>query len=127
MCIRDRVVWEGNDYARLRVRMPGLSEAENVIYLRGGASALCARNYKDTKSGAEGEVVESASLNDWLLENHKRLGMELQLVSDKSQEGFQFVKGFGGCAGFLKYAAPVLETTFNAKDEGGFDLEADFI
>lgn len=125
--VKTLVVWEGCDYTRLLVRTSRPNEAETVVYLKGSASALHAATYKDAKSGIEGEVQESASLSDWLLENHKRLGMELQFVSDKSQEGFQFVKGFGGCAGFLKYAVPVLETNFNGKDESEFDLEADFM
>ena len=42
-------------------------------------------------------------LLDWLVENYKRFGTSIQIVSDKSQEGSQFCKGFGGIGGILRY------------------------
>lgn len=38
-----------------------------------------------------------------LLLNHKTLNFEIILVSDKSAEGTQFRKGFGGIGGILRY------------------------
>lgn len=34
---------------------------------------------------------------------HFRLGATLEIVTDKSQEGSQFVRGFGGVGGILRY------------------------
>jgi len=64
-----------------------------------------------------------------LIENYRRFGARLQFISDKSQEGFQFVKGFGGCGGFLRYSSSLLdETATVSKGDGGeFDPEKDFI
>jgi peptide chain release factor subunit 1 len=40
---------------------------------------------------------------EWLTEHFKDFGSSLQLITNKSAEGFQFVKGFSGLGGFLRY------------------------
>lgn len=40
---------------------------------------------------------------DWIAENYKNYGCNLVFVSDKSGEGTQFVEGFGGIGGILRY------------------------
>lgn len=40
---------------------------------------------------------------DWLVENYKNYGTKFNIVTDKSQEGSQFCKGFGGIGGVLRY------------------------
>lgn len=40
---------------------------------------------------------------DWIAENYKNYGCSLIFVSDKSGEGTQFVEGFGGLGGILRY------------------------
>jgi len=123
--VRLLIVWEDIDYTRVRMKSPKPDEVETVRYLKGHIDA---KVYKDPKSEVENEILETADLNDWILENCGKLGMEVQFVSDKSEVGFQFVKGFGGCAGFLRYAVPSFETlTFDEKEEGDFDPEVDFI
>jgi peptide chain release factor subunit 1 len=64
-----------------------------------------------------------------LIENYKKFGSRLTFISDKSQEGFQFAKGFGGCGGFLRYSSAFLDEGSSASkgDGGDFDLEKDFI
>jgi len=47
--------------------------------------------------------VEKDSFLDWIAENYKKFGAKLQFVTNKSQEGAQFVKGFGGIGGLLRY------------------------
>lgn len=39
--------------------------------------------------------------------HYKDFGCELQFVTDKSPEGTQFVKGFSGLGGFLRYKVEV--------------------
>jgi peptide chain release factor subunit 1 len=38
-------------------------------------------------------------LVEWLANNYKSFGATLEIITDKSQEGSQFVKGFGGIGG----------------------------
>lgn len=44
-------------------------------------------------------------LLEWFANNYKKFGATLEIVTDKSQEGSQFVKGFGGIGG--KYSTDV--------------------
>lgn len=45
------------------------------------------------------ELVESQPLLEWLANNYKNFGATLEIITDKSQEGSQFVRGFGGIGG----------------------------
>lgn len=51
------------------------------------------------QSGVEMELVESQPLLEWLANNYKMFGATLEIITDKSQEGSQFVRGFGGIGG----------------------------
>ena len=51
------------------------------------------------QSGVEMELVESQALLEWLANNYKTFGATLEIITDKSQEGSQFVRGFGGIGG----------------------------
>ena len=44
---------------------------------------------------------------DWIAENYKNYGCNLVFVSDKSGEGTQFVEGFGGIGGILRYKVDI--------------------
>lgn len=58
----------------------------------------------DTESGQELDIVEQECVVDWIAENHNQFGAELVFITDKSAEGSQFVKGFSGIGGFLRYS-----------------------
>lgn len=45
------------------------------------------------------ELVECQPLLEWLANNYKMFGATLEIITDKSQEGSQFVRGFGGIGG----------------------------
>ena len=51
----------------------------------------------------ENEDDEDLSLCEWLSIHYKDFGCELEFVTDKSPEGTQFLKGFTGLGGFLRY------------------------
>lgn len=59
--------------------------------------------FMDKESGQEMEVIESMSFLEWLADKYKDYGASLEFVSDRSGEGNQFVKGFGGIGAFLRY------------------------
>jgi len=52
---------------------------------------------------------------DWIAENYKNFGCRLVFVSDRSGEGTQFVDGFGGIGGILRYKIGM--DTFDGADE----------
>ena len=59
--------------------------------------------FMDKETGQEMEIVEQGSLLEWLAEKYKDFGAALEFVSDRSSEGNQFVKGFGGIGAMLRY------------------------
>ena len=49
------------------------------------------------------EIVDSVPLVDWLCENYTRFGARLEFVSRNTDQGAQFVDGFGGIGAVLRY------------------------
>lgn len=45
------------------------------------------------------EVVDSMPLLEWFANHYKDFGATLEIITDRSQEGAQFVRGFGGIGG----------------------------
>lgn len=52
-----------------------------------------------SQTGQEHELIECMPLLEWFANSYKKFGATLEIVTDKSQEGSQFVKGFGGIGG----------------------------
>jgi len=122
------VVWENLEYIRVILKNPEPDRSPIILYLKKDVLSTEAKTYKDTKTGIEYEVIGVAPLNEWLIENFRKFGAKLQFVSDKSQEGFQFAKGFGGCGGFLRYSVNSFEESANTdNNDDDFDPETDFI
>ena len=84
--------------------------------------------FRDTENNVDYDVIEKDPLAEWLCNNYGRFGIKIEFITDKSQEGFQFVKGFGGIGGFLRYKIE-LEDHIGDTNAGGddFDAENDFI
>ena len=49
------------------------------------------------------ELIECQPLLEWLANNYKSFGATLEIITDKSQEGSQFVRGFGGIGGMTLF------------------------
>lgn len=56
-------------------------------------------HFVDKETGTELEMAESCPLLEWLANNYKNFGATLEIITDRSQEGSQYVKGFGGIGG----------------------------
>jgi peptide chain release factor subunit 1 len=127
--IESLFVWENLDYIRVTLKNPTKENEISVVYLKKEVLPIDSKTYKEPKNPVEFQVVEVAPINEWLIENYRKFGAKLQFITDKSQEGFQFVKGFGGCGGFLRYNNNFMDDggqTGKAED-GEFDPENDFI
>jgi len=59
-------------------------------------------NFKDKESNSDLEVIEKLSLLEWLANSYKKFGCTLEFITNKSQEGSQFCRGFGGIGGLLR-------------------------
>ena len=60
--------------------------------------------FHDAETGVELEVRDNTPLLEWLANNYRSFGTTLEFVTDRSQEGSQFCKGFGGIGGVLRWA-----------------------
>jgi peptide chain release factor subunit 1 len=60
------------------------------------------QHFTDKETGIELELDEQLPLLEWLANNYKSFGTSLEIITDKSQEGSQFVRGFGGIGGILR-------------------------
>eukprot|EP00920_Eleutheroschizon_duboscqi_P018195 GHVT01043436.1.p1 GENE.GHVT01043436.1~~GHVT01043436.1.p1 ORF type:complete len:401 (+),score=88.01 GHVT01043436.1:2157-3359(+) len=95
------IVYEGLDVFRLTVKHP-LTNAETILHLTPEAQKD-EKHFKDAEGGVDLEVVDKMPLTEWLVNNYKNYGASLEFVTNRSQEGSQFEKGFGGLGGILRY------------------------
>jgi peptide chain release factor subunit 1 len=72
------------------------------------------------EDSSELEVMDRLSLLEWLANNFKSFGAKLQFVTNKSQEGSQFVRGFGGIGGLLRYQLDFLAMEAVDEEEDDF-------
>jgi peptide chain release factor subunit 1 len=77
--------------------------------------------------GGELKIVETRSLLEWLAENYRGFGAKLVFVTNKSQEGSQFVRGFGGIGGLLRYPVDFLTIDSAVNEDADDEEEIDFI
>ncbi|GMF07808.1 unnamed protein product [Ambrosiozyma monospora] len=73
--------------------------------------------YLIDKSGQELEVVDEMPFLEWLAEHYKDYGATVEFVTDRSSEGAQFVKGFGGIGALLRYKVNFEQLASDSEDE----------
>uniref|UniRef100_A0A2K5LH27 Eukaryotic peptide chain release factor subunit 1 n=1 Tax=Cercocebus atys TaxID=9531 RepID=A0A2K5LH27_CERAT len=80
-------------------------------------------HFTDKETGRKHELIESMPLLEWLANNYKKVGVTLEIVTYKSQEESQFVKGFGGIGGFLRYQVDFQRIEYQEGDDEVFYLD----
>ncbi|KAA8522521.1 hypothetical protein F0562_013118 [Nyssa sinensis] len=95
------IVWENLDINRYVLK--NSSTGEIVIKHLNKEQEADQNNFRDPDTSAELEVQEKGSLLEWFANDYKRFGCTLEFVTNKSQEGSQFCRGFGGIGGILRY------------------------
>ncbi|VDO03709.1 unnamed protein product [Rodentolepis nana] len=113
------IVWENLLVTRYVLRSSS-SDEKRVIHLR-PEQERDRSNFLDPETQTEMEIEESQLLLDWLALNYRSFGAVLEIVTDKSQEGSQFVRGFGGIGGILRY-----QVDFQHMAGGDLDFDEDF-
>ena len=115
------IIWENIDFIRLT-----LKDNKSQIRVETVSSRkVIGQKYKPDDSDVEYEIVENISLSEWLLDNYKKYVSQLEIVTDKTSEGNQFVKGFGGIGGILRYKLE--QQNFEDSEENYSFDEDDFI
>ena len=72
---------------------------------------------QDDKTNQQMEIMESSSFLDWIAQNYAQYGTTLEFITDKSQEGSQFCRGFGGLGGILRYQVDFLAMEYDSDED----------
>lgn len=99
--VEDLIVWENLEINRYVLRNSSSGD-ERIIHLT-PEQEKNESFFHDPESGVELEVVEKEAMVEWLANHYKDYGCNLEFVTDRSGEGTQFVKGFGGIGGILRW------------------------
>lgn len=105
-CVETLLCWEDLNVVRLTLRN-NEEDTTSVVHLTPEQEAD-ESHFRDA-NGTELETIERASLVEWLCENYKNFGATLEFVTNKSAEGSQFCRGFGGIGGLLRYKVDFVE------------------
>lgn len=105
--VEDLIIWENLDIDRFVLR--NSSTGENTIAHLNKEQQSNDTHFHDQDTGVELEVIEKEQLVEWFANNFKNYGCNLEFVTDRSGEGTQFVKGFGGIGGILRWKVDFVE------------------
>lgn len=127
--VEDLIIWDNLEIQRYAVRNIQTQE-ESVLHLTKEQEADD-KFFRDEKTGVELETIDKMPLVEWFAENYKSYGCNLEFITDRSAEGTQFVKGFGGIGGTLRWKVDLAELNSyeeaanldNADVDGGSDSE----
>ena len=111
------IVWENLDITRYVLRN---AAGEEIIFHANKEQEKDREKFIDKSTGLEMEQVqEPQALLEWFAEKYRDFGANLEFVTNRSQEGAQFVNGFGGIGGLLRYKVDLesLQTVDDEEDE----------
>jgi peptide chain release factor subunit 1 len=118
--VEDLIVWDNLEVNRFVLRNQATG-AEKVVHLN-KEEEHNQDHFRDA-DGAELEAIEKEPLVEWMANNYKSFGCNLEFVTDRSGEGTQFVKGFGGIGGILRWKVDFVE--MNEFDEAKHHNDSD--
>ncbi|KAF8497199.1 peptide chain release factor eRF/aRF subunit 1 [Russula emetica] len=119
------IVWENLDITRFILRN---AAGEEIIAHVNKEQEKDREKFTDKSTGLEMEQAqEPQPLLEWFAEKYKEFGANLEFVTNRSQEGAQFVKGFGGIGGLLRYKVDFTNLLTADDDEDEFLSDDDDI
>ncbi|KAG1764248.1 hypothetical protein CY34DRAFT_805913 [Suillus luteus UH-Slu-Lm8-n1] len=119
------IVWENLDITRHVFRN---AAGEEIIIHANKEQEKDRERFLDKSTGLEMEHInEPQPLLEWFAEKYKEFGANLEFVTNRSQEGAQFVKGFGGIGGLLRYKVDLTNLAALDDDEDEFYSDDDDI
>jgi peptide chain release factor subunit 1 len=98
--IETLIMYENLPHTRYELKSNATNQSK-IIYLSPHEEKNPA-NFK--QEGVDLEVISNQPLSEWIVDNHTNYGAVLEMVTDRSAEGTQFIKGFGGIGGLLRYS-----------------------
>jgi len=115
--VKTIIVFEEMESERICMKDPNTQEI--VIKYLTPEQTRDDNNFK-TKEGVTYDITERIDLVEYLATHYSNYGASLEFVTDRSQEGMQFVKGFGGVGALLRYK--INFDNFDEYDEGDDDF-----
>jgi peptide chain release factor subunit 1 len=94
------IVFENLEITRWELKS---SEGSQIILHTTKLQEQNREQFMDAETGQEMEIVDQMPFLEWLAEHFREFGTNLEFVTDRSSEGNQFVKGFGGIGCILRY------------------------
>lgn len=119
------IVWENLQINRLSVKNTVTAE-ETILHLT-PEQEQNESFFRDTVTGAQLEVTDRTPFVEWLANNYKSFGASLEFVTDRSQEGSQFCRGFGGVGALLRWKVDFIEMEMIAEGNEQNDFDDAFI
>ena len=116
------VVWDNLTIQRVELKNKNKEESDEIVikYLK-PEEVEYRTTWTEKSTGIEYAIVDYDPLIDWISENYQTFKADLFFVTDKSPEGTQFVSGFNGIGGLLRYKIDQVEAhTFEDDDDDGF-------
>mmetsp|Transcript_19457 Transcript_19457/g.54238 ORF Transcript_19457/g.54238 Transcript_19457/m.54238 type:complete len:464 (-) Transcript_19457:402-1793(-) len=120
--VEDLIIWDNLDIQRYTVRNIQTQE-EKVLHLTKEQEGED-KFFRDDATGVELETIDKVPLVEWFAENYKDFGCNLEFITDRSAEGTQFVKGFGGIGGTLRWKVDLAELN-SMEEAAAMDHNAD--
>ena len=105
--VEDLIIWDNLEINRFVLRNTSSGE-ERIVHLT-KEQEQNENVFNDPDTGVELEVAEKEPMVEWMANNYKNFGCNLEFVTDRSSEGTQFVKGFGGIGGILRWKVDFAE------------------
>mmetsp|Transcript_6851 Transcript_6851/g.12222 ORF Transcript_6851/g.12222 Transcript_6851/m.12222 type:complete len:459 (-) Transcript_6851:1579-2955(-) len=116
------IVWENLDINRFVLRN-SVTRVETIVHLN-PEQEKNETFFHDTETGVELEVIENEPMVEWLANHFKDYGCKLEFVTDRSGEGTQFVQGFGGIGGILRWKVDFIQLS-EYEEAAGLDADDD--
>jgi len=113
------IVWENLDINRYVLKNSVTGEI--IIKHLNKEQEADQSQFRDLSTNAELEVQDKTSLLEWFANEYKEFGCTLEFVTNKSQEGSQFCRGFGGIGGMLRYQLDIRSFDEISDDEGVYE------
>jgi len=117
------IIWENLEMNRYQFKNP--AGGADIVKFLNKDQEKDTENFKDETSNTDLELVDSIALVEWFANNYKRFGANLEFVTNRSQEGSQFCRGFGGIGGILRYKVDLVALNDYDNDEGNYGGSSD--
>jgi len=102
------MIWNSLAIIRWELEKTNEPNLTKVIYLEEG---------KNLEENQEWTIRSNIPLLDWILEHYGDFGANIELISDQTDLGAQFVRGFGGIGGLMRYQTELPSTAPEIEEE----------